>query len=99
MGRRVFTPDFKNNSASLVLDEGYTAKEACKAVGVGLSTMERWVSQLRQERKGITPTKGTALTAEQRHIQELEAKIRKIEREKEILKKATALLMSDSLNQ
>lgn len=99
MGRRVFTPDFKNNSASLVVDEGYTAKEASKLVGVGLSTMERWVSQLRQERKGITPSKGKALTAEQRRIQELEAHIKRIEREKEILKKATALLMSDSLNQ
>lgn len=32
---------------------------------------------------------------EQQRIQDLEAKIRKIEREKEILKKATGLLMSD----
>ncbi len=98
MGRRVFTPEFKNDSASLVLDEGYSMKEACKAVGVGLSTMERWVSQLRQERKGITPKNSKALTSEQRRIQELESKIKRIEREKEILKKATALLMSDSLN-
>ena len=99
MGRRVFTPEFKNNSASLVVDEGYTAKEASKLVGIGLSTMERWVSQLRQERKGVPPAKGKALTLEQRHIQELEAQIKRLEREKEILKKATALLMSDSLNQ
>lgn len=99
MGRRAFTPEFKNESASLVLDEGYAVKDAAKLVGIGLSTMERWVSQLRKERKGITPKTGKAITAEQRRIQELEAKIRKIEREKEILKKATALLMSDSLNQ
>lgn len=99
MGRRSFTPDFKNDSASLVLDGGYTAKDAAKAVGVGLSTMERWVSQLKKERQGITPTHGKAMTPEQLRIQELEAKIRKVEREKEILKKATALLMSDSLNQ
>lgn len=99
MGRRAFTPEFRNESASLVLDDGYTTKEAANTVGIGLSTMERWVSHLKKERQGITPTKGKAITAEHRRIQELEAKIRKIEREKEILKKATALLMSESSNQ
>lgn len=99
MGRRVFTIEFKHEAASLVVDQNYTTKEAAAAVGIGLSTMERWVSQLRQERRGKTPLKRKALTPEQRLIQELEAKIRRIEREKEILKKATALLMSDSINQ
>jgi transposase len=59
--------------------------------------MEYWVRQLRQERQGETP-KATALTPEQRRIQELEKQLRRVEEEKEILKKATALLMSDSLN-
>ena len=31
-------------------------------------------------------------------VRELERKLRRVEEEKEILKKATALLMSDSLN-
>jgi transposase len=66
-------------------------------MGVSKSTMENWVRQLRQERQGNTP-KGSALTAEQRRIQELEKRLRQVEMEKEILKKATALLMSDSLN-
>jgi len=37
------------------------------------------------------------LTPDQQRIQALEAHIKRIEREKEILKKATALLMSDSM--
>ena len=36
-----------------------------------------------------------ALTAEQREIQQLKARIHQLEQEKMILKKATALLMSD----
>lgn len=99
MGRRVFTTEFKHDAASLVVDQGYKVKEACAVIGVGVSTMERWVSQLRHERKGRPPSTGKALTPELRYIQELEAKIKRIEREKEILKKATALLMSDSFNQ
>lgn len=66
-------------------------------MGVSKSTMENWVRQLRQERQGETP-KATAMTAEQRRIQELEKTIRRIETEKDLLKKATALLMSDALN-
>ena len=95
--RRTFSPEFKLEAAKLVVEQRYTIKAACEAVGVGKSTMEYWVRQLRQELSGDTP-KSTALTPEQRRIQELEKQIRKLETEKEILKKATALLMSDSLN-
>jgi transposase len=95
--RRTFSPEFKLEAAQLVVDQGYTVRAACDAVGVGKSTMEYWVRQLRQERQGETP-KASALTPEQRRIQELEKQVRKLETEKEILKKATALLMSDSLN-
>ncbi len=95
--RRTFSADFKLEAAQLVVDQGYTVKAACEAVGVGKSTMEYWVRQLREERGGKTP-KGTALTPDQRRIQELERKLRRVEEEKEILKKATALLMSDSLS-
>ncbi|MCS5708797.1 transposase [Candidatus Berkiella cookevillensis] len=35
MGRRAFTPEFRNESASLVLDDGYMAKEAANTVGIG----------------------------------------------------------------
>ncbi|GAB2649438.1 transposase [Vibrio panuliri] len=54
------------------------------------------VDQLKMVRGGETPT-AKALTPEQEKIQELEAKINRLEREKSILKKATALLMSDEL--
>ncbi|MCJ7930673.1 transposase [Aeromonas sp. LsrichE-8G] len=66
-------------------------------MGVSHSAMRTWVKQLRSERQGISP-KASPLTPEQQKIRELERKIKRIEEEKEILKKATALLMSDSLN-
>ena len=97
MSRRNFNPEFKIESARLVLDQGYSLLDACKAVGVGETAMRRWVKQLKEEREGITPVGSKALTPEQQKIQELEAKIKRIEREKEILKKATALLMSDTM--
>ena len=96
--RRSFSPEFKQEAASLVLDQGYTIAQACASLGVGESALRRWVQQLTDEREGITP-KGKALTPEQRRIQELEARCKRLEMEKTILKKATALLMSDSWDQ
>ena len=95
--RRTFSPEFRLESAQLVIDQNYSIREAATAVGVGHSTMDKWVRQLRDERDGRTP-KATAMTPEQRRIKELEKRIRDIEEQNEILKKATALLMSDSLN-
>lgn len=93
-GRRSFTPQFKRDAAALVVEQGYSILEACQAMDVGETAMRRWVDQLKAEQRGVTP-KSKALTAEQQHIQELEKRIKRLELEKEILKKATALLMSD----
>ncbi|SFI26254.1 transposase [Modicisalibacter xianhensis] len=95
--RRSFTPEFKQEAACLVLDEGYSITEASRSLGVVESALRRWVRQLAEERDGVTP-KSKALTPEQQRIQELEAQVHRLEREKAILKKATALLMSDELN-
>jgi transposase len=95
--RKTFSPEFRLEAAQLVVERHYTVRAACEAMGVSKSTMENRVRQLRQEREGKTP-KATAMTAEQRHIQELEKRLRQVEMEKEILKQAKALLMSDSLN-
>lgn len=95
--RRNFSSQFKLEAAQLVVDQNYTAQEAADAMGVGLSTMSKWVRQLRNERKGITP-RASALTPEQIEIQQLKKRIKYLEEEKDILKKATALLMSDTWN-
>jgi transposase len=91
-----YSTEFKNKAASLVLDKDYSIPEACNAMGVGYTAMRRWVSQLESERSGTTPT-AKAITSEQQTIQALEARIKQILWENDILKKATALLMSDSI--
>ena len=96
--RKTYSPEFKQEAASLVLDQGYSVPEASRSLDVGETAIRRWVDQLKAERDGVTP-KGKALTPEQQRIQELEKQVNRLEREKSILKKATALLMSDEQNQ
>jgi len=95
--RATFTPEFRLESAQLVVDQGYSIQAAADAMSVGKSTMDKWVRQLKNERSGII-SQANPLTPEQRKIRELEIRIKRVELEKEILKKATALLMSDSMN-
>ncbi|MFQ1712964.1 IS3 family transposase [Aeromonas veronii] len=84
--RRSFTAEFKLEAASLVLDQGYSVPEASRSLDVGETVLRRWVQQLQSERSGTTPT-NKALTPEQQKIQELEARINRLEREKDIPKK------------
>jgi len=79
--RRTFSAEFEREAADLVLKQDYSYIEASRSLGVGESALRRWVAQVQQERQGVT--------------QELEARIARLEREKSILKKATALLMSE----
>ena len=83
--RRVFSAEFKREAADLVLKQNYSCIEASRSLGIGESALRRWVSQLLQERTGVTP-QSKALTPEQQKIQELEARIARLEREKSILK-------------
>jgi len=94
--RRNFTTEFKHEAACLIIDQGYSYPEACRSLDLTPSALRNWVRQLEEERGGITP-KSKAMTPEQQRIQELEQRVNRLEREKSILKKATALLMSDEL--
>ncbi|MEX3776325.1 transposase [Pseudomonas sp. MYb118] len=93
--RKVYTREFKLQAASMVLDDNCPVPDVCASLDIGPTALRRWVDQVRKEREG-QPVKGTkAITDDQRQIQELKAKIKRMEMEAEILKKATALLMSD----
>ncbi|GFZ82461.1 hypothetical protein GCM10011403_27460 [Pseudohongiella nitratireducens] len=94
--RRSFTTEFKLEAARLVTQQGYSIVEASRSLGIGENALRRWVVQLTQEGAGITP-RSKALTVEQQRIKELEARIDRLEREKTILKKATALLMAEQM--
>jgi transposase len=87
--RRTFTSEYKRECAELVIKHGYQVKEAANAMNVGLSSLQKWLRQYRNEVNGITP-KETAITAEQQRIQELEAQVKQLKRDKDLLKKASA---------
>lgn len=96
MGKRArstFSPEFRKEVVDLVVENNYSIREAAESMGVGKSTVDKWVRQARQG----TDSGGAPVGADQLRIRELEKELRKIKEQNEILKKASALLMSDSL--
>lgn len=83
MKRSNFSPEFKHESAQLVADQNYNVSDAAKAMDVSLSTITKWVKQLREERQGKTP-KASSITPEQIEIRKLKKKLQRIEMENEI---------------
>ncbi|EFA2634696.1 IS3 family transposase, partial [Escherichia coli] len=84
--KRTFTPEFRLECAQLIVDKGYSYRQASEAMNVGSTTLESWVRQLRQERQGITPS-ATPITPDQQRIRELEKQVRRLEEQNTIFKK------------
>ena len=43
-----FSPEFKLESAQLVVDQNYSVRQAAEAVNVSASSMDKWARQLRE---------------------------------------------------
>ena len=85
------TPAFKLEIAQLMVEENYSIKQACEASGAGEAAVKRcWKQQCLAERAGKPLPTARALTPEQREIQQLKQRIRRLETEQDILKKAGA---------
>lgn len=67
MPRKTLSAEYKRDCAELIIVHGYKHKDAAAAMNVGLSSIQRWVSQYQQEQRGTTP-KASALTPEQIRI-------------------------------
>ncbi len=95
--KRNFPPEFRLECAQLIVDKGYSYRQAREAMNIDSTALETWVRQPRRERQGIT-TFARPITPEQQRIREVEEQVRRLEEQNTISKKVTALLMSDSLN-
>lgn len=84
--RRVFSTELKREAAGFLLDQVYSHIEASRSFEIVESALRSWISQLQQERNCVTP-QSKDLAPEQQEIQDLEARIARLEREKSILKR------------
>jgi len=72
MKRRKFSHELKLDAANLILNQGYTYKEAQQATGVSNGALWNWVDQIQKERQGETPVGSRAITEEKQKVETLE---------------------------
>ncbi len=86
--RKKYEPAFKRDAVSLVLEQNYSQAEAARNLGINAQMLGRWVKELENEDSGTFRGNGK-LNPEQREIRELKSTVKRLEMEKEILKKAS----------
>lgn len=87
-GRRRYTQEFKEEAVQMVLD-GHSVASVCQRLGLSSPTvLYRWKRQL--IRQG-----GTAAVGLEARVRELEAELRRVEQERDILKKALTIFGRD----
>lgn len=91
--RQKFNEEFKADAVSLVIEQGYSASNVGKRLGIHHSSISRWVRE-HQEREGSTDGLSRAdIEAENRRLKK---EIKRLEMEREILKKAAAFFAKES---
>ena len=95
--RNQYSPEFKLELIKLIEEQGQKAPDVATQYNVGKSTLEKWLQRYRAEQSGKPLATGRAITLEQQEIQRLKKEIAQLKLERDILKKASALLAQDSL--
>jgi len=89
-----FDKDFKLNAVRLVREQGLSIQQVSNDFGIGYSTLQRWLKELREcGEKNAFPGSGY-LKPEDERIRKLERENEILRRERDILKKAMAIFSS-----
>lgn len=91
--RRTFDKEFKINAVRLVLEEKLTIRQVSQDLGIGQSTLDKWVRDIKKHGLSAFPGKGH-VKAEDERVKALEKENEKLRRERDILKKALAIFSS-----
>ncbi|RDH90009.1 MAG: IS3 family transposase, partial [endosymbiont of Lamellibrachia luymesi] len=86
--RKQYTKEFKLDAVSLVVDQGYSRSEAARSLDINAQMLGRWVKELQSD-DGQAFRGNGKLTPEQEENRRLKAQVKRLQMEKEILKKAT----------
>lgn len=92
--RRKFTAQFKADAARLVTSGAKTIAEVTKEFDLTETALREWVR--RAEADAGTGSSDALTTAERAELIELRKKLKRVEMERDILKKATAFFAKES---
>jgi transposase len=93
--RKKYSKEFKLDAVSLITDQGYSRSEAARSLDINANMLGRWVKQFRSEDGQAFRGTGN-LTPEQEENRKLKAQVKRLQMEKDILKKATVFFAAET---
>lgn len=92
--RRQHTAEFRARAVHLVLEEKRPVREVARDLDLHPSLLHTWIRQAKADRGEAT--KGTLTSDELHELSELRKKVRVLEMERALLKKAAAFLAKEN---
>ena len=92
--RKSYSKEFKEDAVRLVLEQGYSCREAANDLGLHSTLISRWVREMTAEQPK-QPTRKEPMDKDAR-IRELERENLKLKMERDLLKKAATFFSNES---
>ena len=85
MVNHIYTAEFKEEAIRQIVERGYTVKEVFERLGVSTHSLYKWVKAVKPDR---SEQRDEELLDTKRKVLKLKAELRRVEEERDILKKA-----------
>ena len=85
MSKQRFTPEFKDEAVRQIVERGYKVADVAERLGVSTNSLYKWVKTVRPETSEQTSKE---LLEAKSEILRLRAQMRRVEEERDLLKKA-----------
>ena len=93
MSKQRYTPEFKEGAVRQVTEKGHAVQEVAARLGVSSHSLYKWVKAVRPEKDEV---RSDELLDAKKQILKLRAELRRVEEERDILKKAAAYFARES---
>ncbi len=93
MGQKRYTPEFKDAAVRQVTEKGHPVQEVAARLGVSSHSLYKWVKAVRPSKD---EQRGDELLDAKKEILKLRAELRRVQEERDILKKAAAYFARES---
>lgn len=87
MGKQRFTPEFKDEAVRQVTERGHSVAEIAARLGVSSHSLYKWVKDVRPSKP---EQRSDELLETKKEVLKLRAELRRVQEERDILKKAAA---------
>jgi len=92
MSNQRFSPEFKDEAVRQIVDRGYSVAEVSERLGVSQHSLYKWVKAIKPDK---TDEQAAALVDARSEVLKLRAQLKRVEEERDILKKAARYFAQD----